>query len=753
MKKILTLLAAALCTLAASAIPAFPGLVTVTQPDGTQLTIQGHGDEFYHFMTTADGYTILQDARGYWTYAQPDAQGALTPSSTVAHDAAQRTPAEQAMLQQLGTNLTDAPAIRSGKARRAERDADLKKVQTVDYSKFRGLVVLIDFPDRSFSRDDIVSVYTDMFNKENYKGYTNEYGGTDRYGSMFIGSVRDYFHDNSNGIFTPQFDVVGPVTINIPSDSVEVNSNFYTVFYNALQAVDDKVDFTKYDADGNGEVDMVYFICAGYGSNYSGNNSGYLWPHQSYLSWTRLRLDGMTFGRYSSSIELYGWESQGRTILDGIGVVCHEFSHTLGLPDLYDTDYATNGQSHDPGAWDVMAGASYTNYSRLPAGYTAFERYALGWQTPKEITEVGTYTLNSTQTSQDSYILRTPQDKEFFIFDNRQKTRWDGGLPGHGMIVARVDSTNLNIWASNKVNADPSHNYYELLRAGGSTDGAQASDPFPGTANVTNLSGSTSPAALKTWAGLTTNYVFSSISENNGVITFNVRTLGQLKSKVEDFETMPVTSSTSAKGVKGHYAYWDFTRANVQAPTDTTLRRGAQSVRLRLPSAVSMTTPVVFKPHQATLEVLNGSGATVKLKLAMKTPSDSTWTDINDAERTISPYTKTTVTWTLSAPDSALFRIQEISGTANNNCYIDNFTLHYYKTEGINDDDLPDDDVLKGDINQDGVVNVEDVTALVNMILNVTTPDLKLGDLNADGQLNVSDVTELVSIILAGGDK
>lgn len=742
MKKLLFLLAVAMCAVAAYAIPAFPGLVKVTQPDGTELTIKGHGDEFFHFITTADGYTIMQDARGYWTYAQRDAQGTLKASTVVARDAAKRTPAEQAMLAQIGTNLTDAPALRAGKARRAERDADLKKVQTVDYSKFRGLVVLIDFPDRKFSRNDIVSVYTDMFNKENYKGYTTENGGYDRYGSMFIGSVRDYFHENSNGIFTPQFDVVGPVTIDIPSDSVEVNSNFYSVFYSALQAVNDQVDFTKYDADGNGQVDMVYFICAGYGSNYSGNNSGYLWPHQSSLSWTRLRLDGMTFGRYSSSIELYGWESQGRIILDGIGVVCHEFSHTLGLPDLYDTDYATNGQSHDPGQWDVMAGSSYTNYSRLPSGYTAFERYALGWQTPKEIADTGTYTLQSTQTSQDSYILRTPQDGEYFIFDNRQKTRWDAGLPGHGMLVARVDSTDLSIWQNNKVNANPSHNYFELLRAGGSTEGAATSDPFPGTAGVTELSATTTPAALKTWAGLATNYAFSNIQENNGVITFEVRTLGDQATQVEDFETMAVTSSTSLKGVQGRFAKWDFTRANVQAPSDTTLRRDAQSVRLRLPSAVSMTTPVTFRPYQATLEVLNGSGATVKLKLAMKSPGDSTWTDVNDAERTIDPYAKTMVTWTVSAPESALFRIQETAGAANNACYIDNFTLYYYKT---GDDPKP----LRGDVNQDGVVNVNDVTTLVNMMLNVITPNLETADIDGNGSLNVTDVTELVGIILA----
>lgn len=744
MKKTLILLAAALCAVTAGAVPAYPGLVTVTQPDGASLTIQGHGDEFYNFITTADGYTVLQDAQGYWTYAQLNEQGVLVPGSMVAHDARQRTADENAQLAVIGTGLTSSDAVRAGKASRVKRDDDMRRVAAVDYNKFRGLVILIQFKDRSFTRSDVNEFYQDMFNAANYTGYTNEDGSYNQYGSMFIGSVRDYFSDNSNGLFVPQFDIVGPVTMDMRSDSVYVGSNFYQLFYDALTAADSLVDYTKYDADGSGQVDNVYFVVAGYGSNYSGNNSGYLWPHASSLSWTGLKLDGMTFGRYSSSVELYGWESwwnsQKLRILDGIGVVVHEFSHVLGLPDLYDTDYSTNGTSHHPGGWDVMASASYNYYSRRPAGYSAFERYALDWQTPTVITQPGQYSLRSTQSSTDSYILPTLEDNEYFILDNRQQTMWDAGLPGHGMIVSRVDSTNASIWTNNKVNAYSSHNYYELLRASGSTSGDNAGDPFPGTANVTSITNTTSPNLL-TWGGLQSNYSIFGINEDsNGVITFTVQSNGEIATKVEDFETMVVTSATSLSGVQGRFTKWDFVKANVQSPSDTSLRRDEHSVRLRLPSAVRMAEPVAFKPYMASLDVFNNSGATVKLKLYQKTMADSAWNEVNDAEREVAAYTSVTVSWTFAQSDSVLYAVQETAGSASNALYIDNFTFFYNK------DDEPK---VVGDINGDGVVNVSDVTALVNMILGLAASDLDVADMNGDGLIDSGDVTVLVNLIIS----
>lgn len=126
-----------------------------------------------------------------------------------------------------------------------------------------------------------------------------------------------------------------------------------------------------------------------------------------------------------------------------------------------------------------MAGGADYNHGRSPVGYSYYERYALGWAQGNTITESGSYTLNPVNTSREGYILRTPVENEFFVFENRQKTGWDTYLPGHGMLVTRVDSTNINVWANNTINCNPAHNYFELLRAGNSKTGDSPSDPFP----------------------------------------------------------------------------------------------------------------------------------------------------------------------------------------------------------------------------------------------------------------------------------
>lgn len=373
MKKISFLLLCMIAMLRASAVPAYPYPVTVSQPDGTMLEIQGQGDEFYHFTTTADGYTVVKNDAGYYVYAQLSGNR-LVPTSRIARDPASRSEADVAWLNATGKMLTEQAS--ANRARKLRRQVAAKAMPT-DYEKFRGLVVLVNFTDRKFSRSDVGEHYKHMFNDDNYAGYANEDGTPNAYGSMFIGGVRDYFRQNSMGKFAPQFDVVGPVDVNMKSTDMNGSSDAYKAFMEALQNADDMVDYSKYDSDGDGKVDMVYFIVAGYGSSYSGNNSGYLWAHKWSFEYTDMpKLDGVRFGVYACSVEFYGWESQNRRILDGIGTICHEFSHVLGLPDEYDTDYATNGQSHHPGAWSVMAGGSYNQYGRLPVGYSAYERYS-----------------------------------------------------------------------------------------------------------------------------------------------------------------------------------------------------------------------------------------------------------------------------------------------------------------------------------------------------------------------------------------
>ena len=517
---------------AMQAIPAHRGAVRVAQADGTMLTLRLIGDEYLHYNVTDDGYSVVSNGKGSYVYARMGADGQLAPTTLVAHDAGERQSAETSYLQQVGKYLTPRMTAERAHEQQAEqarqaRARQQRRAPQYDYQNFRGLLILVEFNDRSFSRPDIRDIMDDMVNREGYTGYV----GTNGRRQTYTGSVRDYFSDQSDGQFQPEFDVYGPYQIDYSQYDAEGTRNVPLLTTAALDAADDDIDFSQYDRDGDGWVDMVYFIFAGYGANYGGNDSRLYWPHRSAIynplatgwdDWMIVK-DGVGLYDYASSVELYGYTAYPQTVtIDGIGTICHEFGHVLGLPDLYDTNYEENGQSNHPAEWSVMAGGSYANYGRTPSGYTLFERYALGFATPTLISDVGSFELPSVGSSNTGYRLNTRTSREYFLLENRQQTdKWDRYLPGHGMLVFRVDSTNSGAWDNNSVNANTRHNYFELVRAGGA-QGATASDPFPGTKNVTELNNTTTPANLLTWAGLDSPFGLTNIKESGGVVTFDI---------------------------------------------------------------------------------------------------------------------------------------------------------------------------------------------------------------------------------------
>ena len=533
MKKILLLIGMWLMHLSVTmAIPAHPGAVRMQQPDGSFVTVRLHGDEYLHFMTTDDGYTVVNDAQGRYVYAR-QAGGMLLPTAQMAHDAQERTADEVTFLQTIGGKY-QMPAMseQARKERQAERSRQARargmhRAQQYDYDNFRGLIILVEYSDRKFSRDDYADLVNDMANVEGYSGYDNS-----RYG-RFTGSVRDYFHDNSNGMFTPQFDVVGPISVEHSQYFANGTNKSAQLMLDVVTAADSLVDFSQYDRDGDQVVDMVYFIFAGVGSNYGGNDSRLIWPHASVIynpnTWEYVIKDDVYLGRYACSTELAGYTHYG-THLDGIGTICHEFGHVLGLPDLYDTDYeGSGGQCNHPADWSIMAGGPYLNNARTPAGYTLYERYSLGFCEPETIDSVGAYELQAIGDTNQGFLLETPAEKEWFLLENRQRTsKWDAYLPGHGLLVFRLDYSSENPWQNNSVNNDPSHNYFEMVRAAGG-QGATASDPFPGTLQVRKLSNTTSPANLLTWAGKESPFALENIMETDGVITFDLTDVNVLR--------------------------------------------------------------------------------------------------------------------------------------------------------------------------------------------------------------------------------
>ena len=741
MRKSLFLLAVtAIMCLQALANPAHRGFVQMPQPDGTLVTIGLVGDEYYHFNITADGYTVMLNEAGAYVYAQRDGMN-LVPTKVLAHDEGHRTATEKSLLAATPKRLVDEIEVGKANVRRVRRNVDLSNF---DFANFRGLVILIDYTDKKFAAEDPQAFYTEMFSTEGLTGWHDPY--TDRDVNC-PGSVRDYFNNQSNGVFNPPFDVYGPYTSTKKANQCYSGSR--TIFKEALKKANNDVDFTKYDNNGDGKVDMVFFLVAGFSAAANGASSGYLWPHASTFRYDYLNYDGKFMDRYASSTELYGWESAPSTIVvEGIGTVCHEFSHVLGLPDFYDTDYEEGGgQSHDPGEWDVMAGGSDFNYGRTPVGYTLFERYALGWAHPKTITKTGNYSIEHVLTSRDGYILRSPVAKEFFIIENRQKSGWDAYLPGHGMIVTRVDSTDAGVWTNNQVNCNPAHNYFEMLRAGNTTTGDMGSDPFPGTSGNPMITNETAPS-LKTWGGHANDFNIVGISEKEGIVNFTVVEDGSLQTLVEDFEGMSPNTSTTDTNVEGDFAYWSFNKAGVRAPGEDKAD-GENSVLMKAPSQIYTTTPVYYNFYMAQLTVFNTSASIAKYSLEYSIDGGANWikafTPSGALTSDVAAKTNGTCYWALSLNNhqGAQFRISQ-TATRDKTTYVDNFTLYYNGEEGGPITDIP------GDVNGDGEINVADVNTLIDIILGGSADEdtLRRADVNGDKEINIADVNAVIDIIL-----
>ena len=533
MKRLSTaILMLTIMTISMMAVPANRKAVNVTQPDGTTVTIQLHGDEWLHFNTTADGYSVVKNQQGFYVYAEKK-NGELKATQMVAHNAQERKANELAFLQNVKKyqvpDMTPANATMKGRVEAIGAQRRAQGNRATNYENFKGLIVLIQYNDKEFSREDYPTVINDMVNQQNYTGFDN---------NQRTGSVRDYFTDNSEGKFQPQFDVVGPYTVNYSQYDANMNGDKYRkILVDALNQADADVNFKNYDGDNDGAVDLVFFILAGNGANYGGNDENLWWPHRSVIIDEEkyntgknpyIYKDGVLLWDYASSTELCGYTTNPQTVfIDGIGTICHEFSHVLGLPDFYDTNYEEDGESVTPGDWSLMASGNYLNNGFTPVGYSLYERYSVGFaDKPEVISQPGNYTLEPLYNNQKGYWLNTPEPKEFFILENRQRSqfKWDAYLPGDGMLAYRVDLSNEGVWQANKVNANPEHNYYVLLRAGGEST-SSASDPFPGSKNIHELTNVSSPANLKTWTGKDNQFELYDIQQtSNGEITFTVNT-------------------------------------------------------------------------------------------------------------------------------------------------------------------------------------------------------------------------------------
>jgi len=498
-------------------VPAKRGLHTISQPDGTCLQVRIIGDEWSHTYLTADGHPLVTDANGAYRYASIDNGGNPMASPMLAANPADRTPQAQKWLD--ATNPAEILRAASAKnqATRAQRTAMrqssnrskwlFSEAKFPSKGKQKALVILVEYRDVKFTIADPHDYFNRMLNEPGFA----DYGGT--------GSARDYFLHCSTGQFDPEFTLLGPVTLTNDMSFYGGNKangddrNPHRMAIEACQQLDAVVDFSEYDRDGDGFIDNVFIFYAGRGEA-SGGGANTVWPHTWYVTSaeaTPYVFDGVTLDRYACSNE---WENGSP---DGVGTFCHEFSHVLGLPDLYASDYTA---AFTPGNWAVMDHGSYNNDGRTPPAYSSFERYALGWIAPRQLTGAANLTLRDIS-SNTACIIKTPDDNEFYLFENRAQTGWDTYLPGHGMLAWHIhyDSTE---WLMNSANNDPNHQHIDLIEADNiQSDETRDGDAFPGTANVTSFADDTTPA-MSTWCGATLNLPLTEITEQGNLITFKV---------------------------------------------------------------------------------------------------------------------------------------------------------------------------------------------------------------------------------------
>ena len=734
MKRHLCLLLMGLLCMVARAVPADPTPIVVTQPDGSTLTVVLHGDEFFHFTTTADGYTVVKDAAGYYNYAILDGDR-LVPSGRQARDLIHRNAGDRSFLATISKRLTSPAGLNAGRKMKGRRNAAMRRVGAegmMDYENFKGLIILINYSNKKFSMANAKEFYDDMVNTHDFTGYTLN----NRFVPM-TGSVRDYFYDNSAQQFDPVFDIVGPVDVNYSCTYPQSTSHSDVVFHAALDSVDKVIDFSDYDSDGDGYVDMIFFLVAGFSANYGGNNQNYLWPHMYYLFDEPAR-DGVQFWLYACSTEIAGWEGYYSDV-NGIGTFCHEFGHVLGLPDLYDTDYeGSGGESRNPGEWSVMAGGSGGNFGRNPVGYSLYERYALGFTQPVVLDHEGDYELMPLDMSNMGCRLNTPNEKEYFLIENRQPGKWDRFLPGHGMMVARVDSTNEHVWWSNEVNCDPKHMYYELLRAS-YTGGDSDSDPFPGTAGVTAITNFSTPNLL-TWNKVFNDYSIFDIAEQDNIISFTLKPDSSILTIVEEFENMPVTGQQSAKGVPGVYSKWDFSKCAVEEVEDTVWCNGYRAVAMKRPSMITTSAPLEIMPYAVKFSVYNPTSTESNFRLSYSLDKGENWVSPEDGMVTANAKSMASAMVSLPTTAPIMLRINQISGNTKVACYLDDIKLYYAE--------YWEPEPLQGDVNGDGEVNIADVNAVIDYILS-ETGDGSAADVNGDGEVNIADINTLIDFIFA----
>ena len=551
MKKTLLLIAFAIGTIAAQATRPLQRLITVKQADGKSITVTKQGNHCFCFYTLADGTVITKDAQGRFCYAQLTAEG-LEASALLAHEASERSQEEILWLKNADctvakaySHLTALFAPQQNIASRSIGGGDglgtygesaggtLSSIGTPTIP-----VILVEFPDRKFMETTTDEKVSRFFNE---KGYQDE--------SLCHGSVNDYFTDQSNGLFSPKFDIVAHVTTDnnyayygANSSSNSVDPNAYKIVSEVVEkAIAQGVDFSKYATGGSLPLVSLMYAGPGEHSAYEDGCEDYLWAHYNkyrpFTTSTGINVKSYFMG--NEVLQSYAKESDGTIVVksqkfDGMGVFIHEIGHALNLPDFYYTGNSSEDAAKilTPCVWSIMDYGQYLYDGYAPIGYNAYERSVMGWLNVEELTEATfaqLYPFGDEDLGATAYCIKNPSNaSEYYLLENRQADTWFPSFMGTGMLVWHV-AYNANRWNANTVNNTVGMPLFNLVPANNTIYETPlkfaewqrvAANLYPGTTGNTSLTDDTTPATtVYTGSGL--SQPIYNIAENDGVISFS----------------------------------------------------------------------------------------------------------------------------------------------------------------------------------------------------------------------------------------
>lgn len=535
MRRILLICTFALMTISSWAVKANSEPVDIKQADGTTITVILCGDEDFHYYKTLDGALLVRESHGFFI-AEVNTEGELTSTGILAHNALQRNAQEKAAVRTQNRNLFYKTATSTALKVKARKEPVATNSTLFPHTGTpKVLVVLAQFTDTVFTLNNVKEAFNQYLNGE---GPMINYGNRD---TKNYGSVRQYFSDMSFGQFKPTFDIVGPITLNHELKYYGAGKDNMSLFIpDVCKAADDAgVDFSQYDENKDGYLDLIYVIYAGYSQSFSGNPAECIWPKSGTINGGTY--DGIKVLRYGVNNELNGVSGQQIGWMNGIGLFLHEFSHCMGMPDLYATTAASEecqkANNQMPDRWSIMDSGCYLNNGYTPSAYTAWEREAFGWMQIDTLKEAGMVELKTIDNGGKAYRIMNDNDltgNEYFIVENIQKEGWNSKALGNGMLVFHVDydktAFSLN---SNSVNNVLGHPRFSVLPADSVVLSAYnaktqaewnysfAGDPFPGVGNVYNLT-DTSRVKPVLYKGESLNKPIYDIEENTetGVVTF-----------------------------------------------------------------------------------------------------------------------------------------------------------------------------------------------------------------------------------------